>query len=129
MTHNISIYPGEYLIKILSLQPPVKIKSEIYNLLKSDIVLCYIVSGLLAEEFDLQRRSEIIGTTTEKRCCSGSHKQCKTLLKDHMVRLKIISLYIYKDLRLKILGLMSHEDGNLVPSPRCGYSFEVAFQL
>ena len=39
----------------------------------------------------------------EKRCCSGSHKQFKTLFKDHMVRLKIISLYIYKD-----LGLMSH---------------------
>ena len=44
----------------------------------------------------------------EKRCCSGSHKQCKTLFKDHMVRLKIISLYIYKELRLRILGLMSH---------------------
>ena len=35
----------------------------------------------------------------EKRCCSGSHKQFKTLFKDYMVRLKIISLYIYKDLR------------------------------
>ena len=33
-----------------------------------------------------------------KRCCSGS----KTLRKDHMVRLKIISLYIYKDLRLMV---------------------------
>ena len=33
----------------------------------------------------------------EKRYCFGSHKQCKTLLKDHMVSLKIISLYIYKD--------------------------------
>ena len=31
----------------------------------------------------------------------GSHKQLKTLLRDHMVKLKIISLYIYKDLRLK----------------------------
>ena len=30
----------------------------------------------------------------EKRCCSASHKQCKTLFRDHMVRLKIISLYI-----------------------------------
>ena len=63
-----------------------------------------------------------------------------------MMRLKIISLYIYKDLRLRILGLMSHvtivkdlrsdgsrdhchKDGNLVPSPRCGFSFEAAFQL
>ena len=30
----------------------------------------------------------------KKRCCSCSHKQCKTLLRDHMVRLKIMSLYI-----------------------------------
>ena len=62
----------------------------------------------------------------EKRYCFGGHKQCKTILKDHMARLKIISLYIFKDLRLRILG---HEDGDLVPSPRCGFSFEVAFQL
>ena len=72
----------------------------------------------------------------EKRCCSGSHKQCKTLLKDHMVRLKIMSLYIYKDLRFKTWDLRSiesrdhyHEDGNIVPSPRCGFGFEAAFQL
>ena len=31
----------------------------------------------------------------EKRCYCGTHKQCKTLFKDHMVRFKIISLYIY----------------------------------
>ena len=37
----------------------------------------------------------------EKRCRSGIHKQCKTLFKYHIVRLKIISLYIYKGLRLK----------------------------
>ena len=51
-----------------------------------------------------------------------------------MVRLKIISLYIYKDLRLKDLRSNEsrdhyHEDGNLVPSPQCDYSFEAAFQL
>ena len=53
-----------------------------------------------------------------------------------MVRLKIISLYIYKDLRLKTQDLISSEsrdhyleDGNLVPSPRCGFSFEAVFQL
>ena len=34
----------------------------------------------------------------EKRYCFGGHKQCKTLFNDHMVSLKIISLYIYKDL-------------------------------
>ena len=44
----------------------------------------------------------------EERCCSSSHKQFKTLFNDYMVRLKIISLYIYKELSLKILGLMSH---------------------
>ena len=37
----------------------------------------------------------------EKRRCSCSHKQCKTVLKDHLVRFKLISLCIYKDLRLK----------------------------
>ena len=37
----------------------------------------------------------------EKWRGSGSHKQIKTLFKDHMVSLKIISLYIYKDLGLK----------------------------
>ena len=53
-----------------------------------------------------------------------------------MVRLKIISLNIYKDLRLKTSDLRSsesrdhyHEDGKLVPSPRCGFGFEAAFQL
>ena len=45
---------------------------------------------------------------TRKTVFCDSHKQCKTLFKDHMVRLKIISLYVYKDLSLRILGLMSH---------------------
>ena len=45
----------------------------------------------------------------EKQCCSSSHKQYKTLFKDHMVRLKTISLYIYKDLRLKTKDLKSNE--------------------
>ena len=40
----------------------------------------------------------------EKRCCSGSHKQFKTLFKDSIVRLMIISLYIYKELRLQNLS-------------------------
>ena len=69
----------------------------------------------------------------EKRYCFGSHKQCKTLLKDHMARLKIISLYIYKDLRLNLRSNVSRDhyngDGNLVPSPRCGFGFEAVFQL
>ena len=66
------------------------------------------------------------------------HKQCNTHFRDRMVKLKIMSLYIYiyKDLRLKTEDLRSsesrdhyHEDGNLVPSPRCGFSFEAGFQL
>ena len=72
----------------------------------------------------------------EKPCCSASYKQCKTLFNDHMVRLKIISLYIYKELRLKTKDPRSnesrdhcHEDGILVHSPRCAFSFEAAFQL
>ena len=32
----------------------------------------------------------------EKRRCAGHHKQFKTLLREHMVKLKIISLYIYR---------------------------------
>ena len=60
------------------------------------------------------------------------HKQCKTPFRDDMIRLKIISLYIYKktyDLRSSESRDHYHEDGNLVPSPRCGFSFEAAFQL
>ena len=41
------------------------------------------------------------GQNCEKRRCPLHHKQFKTLFKDHMVKLKIISLYIYKELRLK----------------------------
>ena len=52
-----------------------------------------------------------------KPSCSGSHKQYKTLFKDHVLRFKIISRDNYR------------EDGNLVPSPRCGFYFEAAFQL
>ena len=42
-------------------------------------------------------------------------------------------LYIYKDFRLKNVSNESRDhypgNGNLVPSPRCGFSFEAAFQL
>ena len=64
------------------------------------------------------------------------HKQCKTLFRDDMVRLNIISLYICKDLRLKTLNLRSnesrdhyHEDGYLVPSPRYCFPFEAVSRL
>ena len=62
------------------------------------------------------------------------HKQCKTLYRDDMARLKIISLYIYKDLRLKDLRSNEsrdhyHEDGYLVPSPRYGFPFEAVSRL
>ena len=48
-----------------------------------------------------------------------------------MGKLKIISLYIWKDLRLRSNESRDHyhEDGDLVPSPRCDFSFEAAFQL
>ena len=39
--------------------------------------------------------AKIIKTTAKKWYRLCSHKQCKTLLKDHLVRFKIISLYIY----------------------------------
>ena len=46
-----------------------------------------------------------------------------------------MSIYIYKDLRPKTYDLRSNEsrdhyhgDGNLVPSPLCGFGFEAAFQ-
>ena len=41
----------------------------------------------------LQCWSEIIETSA-KNGGSGSHKQCKTLFKDHMVRLKIVIIYL-----------------------------------
>ena len=63
---------------------------------KVDYIIVYLIlfciSTMLVRNYRDKR---------EKRCCCGSHKQCKTLFKDHMVRFKIISLYIYKDLRLK----------------------------
>ena len=49
----------------------------------------------------LQSCSLIIGKTVKIGIVPHFHKQCKTRFRDHMVSLKIISLYIYKDLRLK----------------------------
>ena len=49
----------------------------------------------------LQFCAIIIETIAKNGVVLNCHKQFKTLFKDHMVRLKIISLYIYKDLRLK----------------------------
>ena len=37
----------------------------------------------------------------EERRCRSYHKKFKTLFREHMVRLKIISLYMHKDLKLK----------------------------
>ena len=86
----------------------------------------------------LQPFTEIIETNAKNGLVPISHKQCNALFREHIVRLKIISLYIYiyKDLRLKTKDLRSSEsrdhyleDGNLVPSHRCSFSFEAAFQL
>ena len=82
------------------------------------IIYFHITTILLSSVFTNSSPETLLQTPTtvvrnywnnyEKLYCFGSHKQCKTLFNDHMVSLKIISLYIYKDLRLKILGLMSH---------------------
>ena len=58
----------------------------------------------------LQPFTEIIETNAKNAPVPISHKQCNALFREHIVRLKIISLYIYiyKDLRLRILGLVSH---------------------
>ena len=86
----------------------------------------------------LQPFTEIIETNAKNGVVPISHKQCNALFREHNVRLKIISLYIYiyKDLRLKTYDLRSSEsrdhyleDGILVPSARCSFSFEAAFQL
>ena len=90
------------------------------------LVIYCIPSTILFKNYRVKR---------EKRCCCGSRKQCKTLFKDHIVTFKIISLYVYKDLRLKTSDLKSnesrdhfHADCNLLLSPRCGFSFEASFQ-
>ena len=51
--------------------------------------------------YNLQSCAKIIEKNCEKRPSVASHKQFKTLLRANMVKLRIISLYIYKDLRLK----------------------------
>ena len=62
----------------------------------------------------------------EKRCCAGSHKHCKTLFKDQMVRLKIISSYIYKDLRQDLSSNESrdHYNDSVVLVSKLLFSFE-----
>ena len=83
----------------------------------------------------LQSSSEI-ARHLRKAVLFRSHKQFKTPFKDHMVRFKIISLYIYKHLRLKTYDLSSYEsrddnneDGNLVPRSRCGFCLKAVLHL
>ena len=66
------------------------------------------------------RGQNIYWDNYEKRYFFGSHKQLKILLREYMVKLKIISLYIFKDLRLRSSESHDHYhvDGYLVPSPR-----------
>ena len=54
-----------------------------------------------------QSCSKIIETNAKNGVVAVATSNVK-LFKDHTVKFKIISLYIYKDLRLRILGLMSH---------------------
>ena len=49
--------------------------------------------------------SEIIETSAKNSVVPVATSNVKLFLKDHMVRLKIISLYVYKDLRLKTYDL------------------------
>ena len=76
---------------------------------------------------ELQWISEIIGITTKNDVVPVATSNAKLFLKT--IWWKIISLYIYKDLRLRILGLMSHVTIIMMQSPRCGFGFEAAFQL
>ena len=64
-----------------------------------DTDIMVLVVTLIRE--NLQSCSLIIGKTVKIGIVPHFHKQCKTRFRDHMVSLKIISLYIYKDLRLK----------------------------
>ena len=54
-------------------------------------------------DYEPQSFTEISETNAKNGVVPLSHKQCKTLFNDHTVRLKIMSLYIYKDLRLRML--------------------------
>ena len=49
----------------------------------------------------LQSSSEIIETLAKNRVVPVATIKFKNPFKDHMVRFKIISFYVYKDLRLK----------------------------
>ena len=57
----------------------------------------------------LQSWTKYIGTTTKNGVVLVATSNVKLFLETiHMVTLKIMSLYMYKDLRLRILGIMSH---------------------
>ena len=77
-----------------------------------EILLCVCVctkSWLQTKFWELQSFSDIIETTEKNGVFPVATSNLKKDLKGHVSRFKIISLYIYKDLRLKtILGLMSH---------------------
>ena len=102
-------------------------------------ILCQVMVGFLKEttmgKYEATMLIRNYRHNYEKRCCSSSHKECNTPFKDHMVRLKIMSLYIYKDLRLRMIwGLMSHVTiimrmATRFPVFGVVYSFEAAFHF
>ena len=105
------------------------VNNSVNNLIR--LVLSLVVWNIWSGYYNpVQKLSRQLRKTVLFLC---SHKQFKTLFKDYIVRLKIISLYIYKDLRQDVRFNESRdhylEVGNLVPSPRCGFCFEAAFKL
>ena len=58
-----------------------------------------------SEKWDPQSGEKL---SEKNRRCSCRQKQCKTLLKYHLLRRKITLSYMYKDEALRILGLMNH---------------------
>ena len=63
----------------------------------------YLLKSFKGSEIDInyilrQPFTEIIETNAKNGLVPLSHKQCNALFREHMVRLKIISLYIHKDL-------------------------------
>ena len=114
----------------------------VWNLFKKEEkVRSTVIMALLSRQV-IQSLSEIIETPAKNDVVSVATSKIKLFFKDHMVRFKIISFYIYKDWGSYVKWITwplsrgynesrdhYHEDGNLVFSPRCGFSFEADFQF
>ena len=79
-----------------------------------------------------QSFSEIIETTSKNGVVPVAISNVKLFLKTIWCEVEDnFIIYIYKDLQLRSNESREHfhQDGNLVPIPRCGFCFEAAFQL